>query len=450
MSDDIKDLLIEQKKTFEAFKAANDDRDAQIKKLGAADTVTADKVEKIDAELTALADRIKAAVTDAEKKAGERVEDVERKLADLEKAYGRLQAQGQGGPGASGEIDVKTFNAHRESRGLRGSVDADEAKAYNDAFLAHLRKGDPHTDAERKAMSVGSDPDGGYLVTPNISGRMIVRVYETSEMRAYADSQTIGTDAMEGSKDINDASAGWVGESDARVVSSTPQLGVWRIPVHEMYAMPDATQKALDDANMDIEAWLAAKTGSKFGRMENTAFVAGSGNLQPRGFTTYTTAATADASRAWGTFEHIVTGASGAFVSGVTQADCLLNTVGALKAAYLPNARWFLKRLTLTDVRKLKDTTGQYLWQPSLMKDAPDTLLGFPVVRMEDMPAVGAGSLSIAFGDMRQTYQIVDRAGVRVLRDPYTAKPYVRFYTTRRVGGDVLHFESMKFVKFST
>ena len=295
-------------RAFDEFKATHARELAEIKRTGAPDPLTTEKLTKLNATMDTLSESVASA--------GTAVKSLESKNADLEAEIGRLKALGIPTGGPDGAIDVKSFNAHRKSRGIDGGeVSADEAQAYQNQFRAFLRKGDPVTEVERKAMSVGSDPDGGYLVTPSLSGRLVTRVFETSLMRGEASSQTIGTDALEGSRDIGEGSAGWVGETDSRVVSSTPQLGVWRIPVHEMYAMPDATQKALDDANMDIEAWLAGKTGDKMGRIENTAFVVGTGSNQPRGFATYPTSTTADASRAWGTFQHRATGVNGDYAS---------------------------------------------------------------------------------------------------------------------------------------
>jgi HK97 family phage major capsid protein len=439
VADEIKELIEQQGKAFAEFKAANDAMQTEVKRLGSADVVLTEKVEKLNGALTTLSDAIETA-TKAEKLRAEQFDEMERKL-------GRLDTGKRGDDDTV--IDVKSFQGHRMSRGLQGEVTEAEAVEYQKAFGRFLRKGEGFSDAERKAMSVGSDPDGGFLVTPDMSGRTVTRIFDTSDMRRFANSQTIGTDALEGSKDLNEASAGWVGESDTRSVTSTPQVGTWRIPTFEQYAMPDATQKMLDDANMDVEAWLAGKVADKFQRIENAAFVVGTGVNQPRGFATYSTAATADGSRTWGVFEHIATGTSGDFTSGVTQADCLFNIIHRTKPMYLQNGTWFMPRLLTADIRKMKDTTGQYLWQPSMQKGEPDMLLGYPLAKFEDMAAKAAGSLSIAFGDMRATYQIVDRAGIRVLRDPYTAKPFVRFYTTRRVGGDVIHFEALKFVKFA-
>jgi HK97 family phage major capsid protein len=206
----------------------------------------------------------------------------------------------------------------------------------------------------------------------------------------------------------------------------------------------------LDDAVLDIEAWLAAKVADRLTRVENTAFITGNGVNKPRGIADYPTAATGDDSRAWGTFEHVATANNGNFPSS-NPADTLFDLVGKFKDAYLANATWLTRREVITLVRKFKEsTTNGYLWQPGLQQGRPQTLLGFPVAIAQDMPALATDSLSLAFGDFREAYQIVDRAGFRVLRDPFTAKPYVRFYTTRRTGGGAVQFEAVKFVKFGS
>jgi HK97 family phage major capsid protein len=283
-----------------------------------------------------------------------------------------------------------------------------------------------------------------------MAGRMIKRQYETSPIRLIASVQLIGTDALEGIADVNEAtSGGAVAERDARAETATAQLGKWRIEVHEQYAEPRATQKLLDDANIDVEAWLADKTADIMTRTENTWFVTGNGSNKPRGFTAYTTAATADASRSWGTLEHVVSGASGDFGAS-DPADKLFDLIGAFKDHFLQNARWVTRREVITKLRKIKTGVGDYLWQPGLQTGQPQQVLGFPVTIAQDMPALAADSLSMAFGDFREGYQIVDRQGIRVLRDPYTAKPYVKFYTVKRVGGGVVNFEAIKFLKFGT
>ncbi|MFO0388230.1 MAG: phage major capsid protein [Alphaproteobacteria bacterium] len=309
------------------------------------------------------------------------------------------------------------------------------------AFGKFLRTGDEH---EMKAMSVGSDPDGGYLVLPTRSNRMVSRLFDTSPMRSVCAIETISTDALEMLNDTTELTASWVSETASRAVTATSQLGKYNIPTHEMYTSPKATQKIIDDGNISIENWLLDKTDKVFTRKENDAFVNGDGVGKPRGFLTYTTSTSGDSSRAWGQIQYVPSGTSAA-----VNADSLLDLMYALKADYRPGAVWMMPRAIANTVRKQKDGNGQYLWQPGLSGNEPDRLLGFPLLYAEDMPAAAANSLSIAFGNFKEAYTIVDRAGIRVLRDPYTDKPNVIFYTTKRVGGAVVNFDAIKLLKLS-
>jgi HK97 family phage major capsid protein len=257
---------------------------------------------------------------------------------------------------------------------------------------------------------------------------------------------SIGTDAVEGLNDLGENGFSWVGETTTRVENTTAQLGKWSIPVHEAVSIVSATQKVLEDARLDLEAWLSAKCADRISRGENAAFVNGDGVSRPRGLT-------ADATRPWGVIEHINTGANGAFRTrsgDVNPVDDLVNVVYALKSAYRNNARWLTSRAVLREARKLKDGQGNFIWQPAATAGQPSALLGFPVVEAEDMPAMASGSLSMAFGDFREAYLIVDRIGISLLRDPYTSYPYVFFKFRKRVGGGVINFEAVKFLRFGT
>jgi HK97 family phage major capsid protein len=437
---EVKNLIKQQGEGFEAYKATLAELDKQVKTLGGADALTEQKLAKIDAALNTAAEAKDA---------------FDARMLAVEKKLGRPGIGHNGGPDI--EAEVKAFNASAaahaaaSARPAPGVLDADGYAAYKSGFGLFMKAGKEDLGPdERKAMSVGSDPDGGYLVPADMAGRMIKRQYETSPIRLIASVQLIGTDALEGIADVNEAtSGGAVAERDARAETATAQLGKWRIEVHEQYAEPRATQKLLDDANIDVEAWLADKTADIMTRTENTWFVTGNGSNKPRGFTAYTTAATADASRSWGTLEHVVSGASGDFGAS-DPADKLFDLIGAFKDHFLQNARWVTRREVITKLRKIKTGVGDYLWQPGLQTGQPQQVLGFPVTIAQDMPALAADSLSMAFGDFREGYQIVDRQGIRVLRDPYTAKPYVKFYTVKRVGGGVVNFEAIKFLKFGT
>jgi HK97 family phage major capsid protein len=267
-------------------------------------------------------------------------------------------------------------------------------------------------------------------------------------MRQIADVQTITTEKIEGVVDDDEASAGWVSELGTRSDTSTPTLNRYEIAAHEMYAMPKVSQKLIDDAAVNVEAWLAAKVADKFARVEGTAFWTCTVVGQPRGLASYTTVATADGSRAWGQFEFVKSGANGAFHS--TQFDPLHDIQGAMKDHFLTNAQWVMRREVRTAARKLKEsTTNRYLWEPGMQVGAPERLNGYPVRVDQYMPALATDSLSLAFGDFRQAYTIVDRIGIRTLRDPYTAKPYVVFYSTKRTGGGAMNFEAVKFLKFA-
>lgn len=347
-----------------------------------------------------------------------------------------------------GQKSLNDVLARLERPGTGGQVISDHQKAYTQ----WMRRGEANLSADQaKAMSVGSDPDGGYLVPVDMSGRIAAKIFETSNIRAIAQVDSTNSDAVEGLNDNDEVSTGWVSETGTRSETDTPELGKWRIEIHEQYAEPRITQKLLDDAALDVGAWLERKIVDKFGRTENNAFVVGNGVGKPRGFAGgYATAATADSSRAWGTLEHIASGASADFAAS-NPSDKLLDIVYALKEGYRTGARWVMPRAVMLKVRKFKEaTTNAYIWQPGLTAGQPALILGYPTTEADDMPALGAGSLSLAFGNFRVGYQIFDRLGIRTLRDNLTTKGYVKFYTTKRVGGGVTNFEAIKLMKFQS
>ncbi len=409
----------------------------------------------------------------AAKAEGKAVGDLEAKVAELAKSLDKLSEQkdaidqillkanrpgGLGGDPKEAEakaVELKSFNtalrAEFQSKG-RGFGDLTEEvyTQYKSGFFK-LMAGvtmDGLEPEERKAMSAGSDTDGGYMLPASTIGRIVTTIREQSIMRQLADVQTISTDKIEGLVDDDEADAGWVSELGARNDTDTPEVRKYEIAAHEMYAQPKVSQKFIDDAAGNPEGWLAAKVSDKFGRVEGAGFWQGTGVNQARGLAAYPTAATADGSRAWGTFEHVKSGANGAFHT--TQFDPLHDIQGALKDHFLVNAQWVMRREVRTAARKLKEsTTNRYLWEPGMQVGSPERLNGYPVRVDQYMPALATDSLSLAFGDFRQAYTIVDRMGIRTLRDPYTAKPYIRFYSTKRTGGGAMNFEAIKFLKFS-
>lgn len=425
-------------RAFEEFKTANDSRLVEIEANGSADVVTTEKVETINAEIVKLSDKLKAVETAAARPAlggGETYK--EDMLANAAKFY--------------------TARTKKVVKPAANDLDIEGYLAYCDAFEAVVRS-ELHADhlapEIRAALSVGSDPDGGYFVPPTISTEIERRIHDTSPMRQRARVVTIGTGAWEAPyRAAKGISGGWVGEREARPATGTAQGGMQRIPVHEQYALPEVTQEMLDDAMIDVAGMLQEETSDEMGRTENLGFVSGNGTLKPRGFLDYGTAATTgvDSARSWGVLQYIASGAAGAFPSSPDNPDALIDTIAALHPTYRQGAAWAMNRLTEATVRKLKDADGRYLVGFGDLRDAVTgfNLLGFPIDNFEDMPAIAADSLSIAFANWRRGYYIIDRMGFRVLRDPFTNKPYVGFYITKRTGGDVRNFDAIKLVKFA-
>lgn len=303
---------------------------------------------------------------------------------------------------------------------------------------------------EAKAMSVGTDPNGGYLVVPEMSPRIERVMLEASpllnEVRIV---ELTATDEWEELVDIEEAEAVWIGEVSTRNETATPGLKKFSAPVHEIYAQPKVTQKLIDTTSYDVVGWLSDKIGEKFGFSFGAAIASGNGIAKPAGFLTYPTLSTGDSTRAWGKLQHIPTGTSGA-LSATVPTDVLDDTIATLKTQYRKGAKWYMSRTTAATLAKLKDDNGQKLWQPSMAADKPPTLLGYEVVEDDNMPAIAADSLSIGFGNLRRAYVMVRRLGTRFLLDPYTDKPNVKVYAYQRVGGGLANTEAFKLIKFGT
>ena len=267
-----------------------------------------------------------------------------------------------------------------------------------------------------------------------------------SPMREIASVQTVSAGVFRKPVSTAGVEAGWVAETAARPETDPATLALLEFPSADLYACPAATQSLLDDAMIDLDEWLAAEVEDAFAAQETEAFVNGDGTNKPKGFLSYTTVA--DASQTWGEIGYVASGAAGGFAAA-NPADKLIDLIYAPKAQYRPNGRFVMNRKTVSAVRKFKDADGNYIWSPATRPGETASLLGYAVTEIETMPDIGANSLSIAFGDFQRGYLIVDRAGVRVLRDPYSAKPYVLFYTTKRVGGGVQNFDAIKVMKFA-
>lgn len=385
---------------FEAFKEGNDQRLGEIEKKLTADVVTRDKVERINRAL-----------------------DEQKRL-----------------------VDHMALKAARPA--LAGGAESPEAAEHKAAFSAYLRRGDESglRALEEKALSIGTPADGGYLVPPETDTEIGRRLSAVSPIRALASVRQVSGAVLKKPFAASGMAAGWVAETAARPQTNTAQLAELSFPTMELYAMPAATAALLEDAAVDVESWIAAEVDAVFAEQEGAAFVSGDGTNKPKGFLSYTKVA--DGVWSWGNIGYVATGAAGAFkASG--PADTLIDAVYALKAGHRQNGSFVMNRRTQGAIRKFKDADGNYLWRPPATPGQPASLMGFAIAEAEDMPDIAADSFAIAFGDFRAGYLVVDRTGVRVLRDPYSAKPYVLFYTTKRVGGGVQNFEAIKLVKFA-
>ncbi len=325
----------------------------------------------------------------------------------------------------------------------------------SDLIAINQRNGGASVGDVRNSMSVGSDPDGGYLVLSAFSSTMTKKLYDVSPMRRLARVETIGAgDRWIEPIDYDQPASGWVGEKEARVATDTPRIGQLTVPVNELYAMPPVTQNLLDDLNFDLGAWLTGKVVEKFARDEGIAFILGNEVTRPQGLLSAPVASAGDNSRPWGTLQYVATGASGGFKTGDNPSiagDCLRDLTWKLRSPYRQGASWLMKSNVISLIDKLKDSQGNYLFRPGMTAGAPNMLLGYPV-EIDDvgMPDVGANSLSIAFGNFKLGYLIVDKIGIKILVDPYTNKPHVNYYFYKRVGAGVANSEAIKLLRFST
>lgn len=388
--------------TFEAFREENDRRLSQIETRKSADVVTAEKVERISDAL------------------------------DRQKQV----------------LDNMALKRARPALGREGAMSL-AAVEHKEAFEAYIRSGDEQTlrALETKDMSYGSGPDGGYLVPDGIEAEIGRRLAVISPIRSIASVRQVSTGVLKKPFTVTGPVASWAGETDARTGTNSPVLDQLQFPTAELYALPAATPSLLDDAVIDLERWIVDEVETAFAEKETAAFINGDGSDKPKGFLDYDQAA--ESAWVWGKVGYVATGVSGAFAAS-HPSDALVDLVYALKAGYRQDAHWVMNRKTQAAIRKFKDVDGNYLWQPPAMPGGRAMLMGFPLVEAEDMPDIAAGSTSIAFGDFRRGYLVVDRTGVRVLRDPYSSKPYVLFYITKRVGGGVQDFNAIKLLKFGT
>ena len=383
---------------FNAFKDANDERIDAIERKVAGDILLEEKVDRID-----------------------------RALSQAQSSLDRLALMN-----ARPQIGSEVFQNNE----------------VKNAWSSFMRKGDETqlSRIEAKSLSTAVAADGGHIAPPAVQSIIERTLANISPMRRIASVRPTSSGNFRKPVSTTAAAVGWVAETGARAITNTPSLDLISFPTGELYALAAATQTLLEDTAVDIDAWLAAEIAQSFATAESLAFISGDGVNKPKGIMAHTIVA--DNVQSYGNIGYIATGVAGAFAA-TNPTDKIVDLTYAPRSPYRANASFMMNRRTLGQVRKFKDSTGNYIWQPSLVAGQPTTLLGFNVYECEDMPDVAANSHSIAFGDFEKGYLIVDRTDVRVLRDPYSNKPFVLFYVTKRVGGGVQDFDAIKLLKFS-
>ncbi|MEG3084326.1 phage major capsid protein [Sphingomonas sp. PB2P12] len=314
----------------------------------------------------------------------------------------------------------------------------------NAAFAGFVRTG---ATLEMKAFTGVTGDSGGFAVPREIDAQIDTLLKAVSPIRAIANVVKVGSAGYRKLVTTGGTPSGWAAEDAARPQTASPVFVEIAPPTGELYANPSASQAMLDDAAFDVEEWLAGEIAMEFAKAEGAAFVSGSGVSRPKGFLTSATAATADGVRAFGTLQYLASGAAGDF--SASPQERLIDLVQSLRGPYRQGASFVMNAATLARIRKFKTTDGAFVWAPSLAAGVPATLLGYPVVEAEDMPDIAANALAIAFGNFKAGYIIAERTETGILRDPYSNKPFVNFYATKRVGGCVTNSEAIKLMKFS-
>lgn len=331
------------------------------------------------------------------------------------------------------------------------SLAVEDGAPHRKALDRYLRSGDDDAlrgiELEGKALSSAINAEGGFLVDPQTADRISSVLRSSSSLRAVANVVNVEASSFDVLVDHSDIGAGWATETGAAAETDTPQIERISIPLHELSALPKASQRLLDDSAFDIETWLADRIADKFARAEAAAFLIGDGIDKPLGLLAHPSVDNEIWS--WGNLGYVVTGAAGDF-DAAAPSDAIVDLVYALGARYRANANFIMNSKTAGAVRKMKDADGRFLWSDGLAAGEPARLMGYPVLIAEDMPDIALDSTAIAFGDFRAGYTIAERPELRVLRDPFSAKPHVLFYATKRVGGDVSDFAAVKLLKFGT
>jgi HK97 family phage major capsid protein len=404
---DVEKKFEEIARAFEEFKGKNDSVIAEEIKKGTADVVRKEEVDRINDAITRLDEEVKTAQRNALLgKAGEQINEA--------------------------------------------------AQEYKTAYLNWARKGERYeAELEQKGTTLNTVTanEGGHAVPEELDRTILDLIKQISPFRSVANIVTVSTPDYKKLVNVRGTASGWVGETAARPNTTAPELREIAPPVGEIYANIAATQRMLDDGFFDVEAWIAMELATEFAKQEGAAFLTGDGTNKPRGFLSATANESGDATRTFGHLQFVKTGQAGAFASVTTTSspgDTFIDVVYSLKSEMRAGAVWGMNALTQAAIRKFKTTDGDYIWQPGLAMGQPATILGYAVAEMPDMPNVATNTFPVAFGNFNRGYTIVDRIGTRTLRDPYSNKPFVQFYATKRVGGDIIDSEAIKLLATRT
>ncbi|AUX84866.1 phage major capsid protein [Acinetobacter sp. ACNIH2] len=396
-------------------------------------------IEKKDIEEVAA--DLKGAFEEFKKKNDKELDGIKAEKGKLSEQVDKINEKMSELDNLKTELEKELKAAKRP--GLAKGKEVDEHKA---AFNQFIRKGSDENLAElqQKAVQLAVDEDGGYAAPEELDKNLLEILRKDNVMREECGSILISASGYKKLVNLGGAGSGWVGETDARPETNTPTLKEIIATMGELYAKPKATQQSLDDMFFDVEQWLSSEVVIEFAEQESAAFLLGNGTNKPKGLLAHSLATTSDKNRPFGTLQNFKSGTAGSFT-----ADNLIDLIYGLRKGYRNGAKFMMNGLTQMYVRKFKDDQGNYLWQPGLQMDQPSTLLGYGIAENEDMPDVAADANAVMFGNFKRTYSVVDRMGTRVLRDPYSAKPYVEFYTTKRVGGLLTDSNATKILTLS-
>lgn len=399
-------------------------------------TVDVKDVEQVAQELQAKFDAFK--------------EKNDKRLEAVEQEKGKLAGEVETLNGKLSELDELKSALEEELKQVKRPAGGPQSKAASEhktAFIGFMRKGkdDGLRELERKALQVGVDEDGGYAVPEELDRTILNLLKDEVVMRQEATTITVGGANYKKLVNLGGTASGWVGETDARPETDASKLGQIEPFMGEIYGNPQATQTMLDDAFFNVEDWINSELAIEFAEQEEIAFTSGNGTKKPKGFLAYASTIDPDKTRAFGTLQHILSGAA----AGVT-ADAIIKLVYTLRKVHRNGAKFMMNNNSLFAIRILKDSEGNYLWRPGLELGQPSSLAGYGVAENEQMPDIAADAKAIAFGNFKRGYTIVDRIGTRILRDPYTKKPFVGFYTTKRTGGMLVDSQAIKLLQIGT